>query len=58
MSSRLRIHDHTAYISPTSGIERSGRSDVRERYDVAREGSARLLAAILRYFEKRNSHAN
>lgn len=53
MSSRLRIHDHTAYISPTSGIERSGRSDVRERYNAARDGSARLLAAILRHFEGR-----
>lgn len=55
MSSRLRIHGHTAYISPTSGIERSGRSDVRERYNAARDGSARLLAAILRHFEGRRA---
>ena len=53
MSSRLRIHDHTAYISPTRLVDTSGRDELRLRSSAAREGSARLLAAILRYFEGR-----
>lgn len=51
--SRLRTHNHTAYISPTSRVDTSGGDELRQRRMDARDGSARLLAATLRYFERR-----
>ena len=40
------------YLSPSSQTDRSGRSDMNERVEEARRGSANLLAAILRYYER------
>ena len=44
-----------AYLSPSSGIDGRGVSDVHARYQAARDGSARLLSALLRYYERRQA---
>ena len=43
----------SCYISPTSQIDMSGRSDMNERISDARRGSKKLLTAVLRYYERR-----
>ena len=42
----------SGYLSPSSQTDLSGRSDMLERVNEARRGSDRLLAAILRYYER------
>ncbi|GLV28176.1 hypothetical protein TomTYG75_07000 [Sphingobium sp. TomTYG75] len=44
-----------AYLSPSSGIDDRGVSDMPERVRAARDGSNRLLAAMLRYYERRRA---
>lgn len=46
---------HSAYLSPTGGDNMTGRSDIFDRYMEARAGSAKLLAALLRYYERRQA---
>ena len=45
----------TGYLSPSSQTDRSGRSDMNERMSDARRGSEKLMAAVLRYYERRSS---
>lgn len=51
--SRLRTHNHTAYISPTSRVDTSGGDELRQRRMDARDGSARLRDAVLAMLERR-----
>lgn len=46
---------HSAYLSPTSGQDLTGRSEMIDRAVSAREGSERLLAALLRFYERRKA---
>ena len=48
-------YGHGTYLSTSNGGDTSGRSDLTQRYAAARDGSARLLAALLRYYERRNA---
>lgn len=53
MTSRLRTHNHTAYISPSRKVDQSGRDEMRLRAKAARDGSARLRDAVLALLERR-----
>lgn len=53
----MKSHAPRTYLSPTSGIDGRGVSDMTERSQAARDGSMRLLAAIHRYFERHHPEA-
>jgi len=44
---------HSAYLSPTRTCGGFGTFDQAERRRAAEAGSARLLAALVRYYERR-----
>ena len=44
---------HSAYLSPTSSREAFGLFEQAQRREAARDGSARLLAALRRYYVRR-----
>lgn len=48
-----RGRPHSAYLSPTTRVKADGRSDIIDRAMAARDGSERLLAALMRYYERR-----
>jgi len=52
---RVNYHPraHSAYLSPTRTCGGFGTFDQAERRRAAEAGSARLLAALVRYYERR-----
>lgn len=44
---------HSTYLSPSARGRHDGRSDIIDRAMAARDGSERLLDAMLRYYERR-----
>lgn len=46
---------HSGYLSGSNGEDLTGRSDLIGRYRDAKDGSARLLDALLRYYERRKA---
>lgn len=46
---------HSAYLSPSSDLGAFGLWDDAQRRNAARDGSARLLSALLRYYEQRRA---